>query len=122
MPSALASLLRAITIPSLLDSTTTGLLRSLGWKRRTADQSDVCSGEGGLKHGSEDAGRSEKFAAGAVNRSQRLQRQSGRPLPLPLECHGSRVEKGGVEIVCFHHIAEHDSRVQTLNVFRGPFP
>jgi hypothetical protein len=35
MPSALASLLRAITQPSLFDSTTTGRPRSSGWNTRS---------------------------------------------------------------------------------------
>jgi hypothetical protein len=37
MPSALASFKRAITQPSLFDSTTTGRLRSAGWKTRSHD-------------------------------------------------------------------------------------
>jgi hypothetical protein len=37
MPSAFASFDRAITQPSLLDSTTTGWPRSSGWKTRSQD-------------------------------------------------------------------------------------
>ena len=37
MPSALASFERAMTQPSLLESTTTGLPRNAGWKTRSHD-------------------------------------------------------------------------------------
>src|ERR1700751_4113985 len=101
MPSALASLLRAITQPSLFDSTTTGRPRNSGWNTRSHDtekllQSTRASGPAMSQHADaarDDAPHLETLSVGnphvRVSRIFRLQHDRAVFHPIALDREGA---------------------------------